>query len=375
MASRTKLIILFLLVAISGWLFYQKIYLPKTTYSYIVAKQGIMKKRVFGIGEVSAKNLYPLCFNNGGRVQKITKEEGEWVKKGELIASLDPVDLKERLQAAQAALKKADFTLQSVKKAFPSLKAKEHLALLTFKRYQALFKQGFAAQAEFDKAKASYQSAKAELESAKMQIKAALAQKEEAAANVASIQEHIKRLNLYAPFDGVVVSKNAQIGQTLLPQSSVITLVRPKELWVKIYIDERQAGTLHKGAKASVVLRSRSMQQFIGYIARIEPKSDPVTEERIIDIAFAKPLNSFSIGEQAQATITTGIVKAVIVPSSVLTHGGVWVYRDGKAYFQKIKVVAQNSKKVAIEGVDEGTKILIPNPKKKPLFEGARVHL
>lgn len=145
---------------------------------------------------------------------------------------------------------------------------------------------------------------------------------------------------------------------------------------MRIYIDERKAGAVKLHQKAKIRLRSQSKKLFDGYVARIEPKSDPVTEERVVDIACAKVPKPFFLNEQAEATIYVGKLKnVVIIPAKVLIHGGVWVYKNGKVHFQKVKVLATKNDKVAVDGLKAGTKILIPDLHKKPLSEGTKVFL
>ncbi|WP_292655912.1 efflux RND transporter periplasmic adaptor subunit, partial [Nitratifractor sp.] len=105
--------ILALMIVGGAVLFYKKVYLPKSTYHYETAKRGDLDLTVFGIGNVSAKNIHPIASNTGGKILKIFKDQGESVKKGDLIATLDPVDLPDQLAQAKALLEKTIYETEA----------------------------------------------------------------------------------------------------------------------------------------------------------------------------------------------------------------------------------------------------------------------
>ena len=365
-----------IVVIAAAALFYEKVYIPKSTYKAIEAKRGDLTLTVFGIGNVSAKNIHPIASNTGGKLLKIFKDQKEWVKKGETIALLDPVDMPDQLAQAEAAHKKARYETVAAQKELEALRAQHRLARLTFDRYEKLHKKGYAAQAEYDKARADLQAVTAQIEAAKARIDAGRAEQKRAQKSIDALKQKIDRLRVVSPMDGYIVSKDAQAGQTIAPQQPIVTVVDPKEVWVRAYIDERISGKIAEGQKASIVLRSQAGKPLAGFVARIEAESDPVTEERVVDVAFEKVPFPFYINEQAEVTIATGkLHDTVLVPVKLIRRGGVWVYRDGEAHFVKLKILGRNDQYAGVEGVKAGTKILVPDPHKKPLFNGADIRL
>jgi len=74
--------------------------------------------------------------------------------------------------------------------------------------------------------------------------------------------------------------------------------------------------------------------------------------------------------------IETGrLSNVLLIPLDLIQRGGVWVYKNGEAHFKKIEIVGKNDKFAGVKGIEEGEKILVPDPHKKPLFEGADVRL
>ena len=368
--------ILALVIGGAAVLFYKKVYLPKSTYRYETAKRGDLNLTVFGIGNVSAKNIHPIASNSGGKILKIFKDQGKSVQKGELIATLDPVDLPDQLAQAKALLEKTRFETEASRQELKQLLAQQELARTNFRRYETLNKRGYAAQEEYDKARTDLKVVEAQIAAAKARIASSLAEQKRSQKSVDALQQKIDRLRVLSPMDGYIVRKDAEAGQTIAAQQPIITVVDPGEVWVKAYIDERISGQIAKGQKAQIVLRSKAGQKLPGIVARIEAESDPVTEERVVDVAFDKVPIPFYLNEQAEVTIRTGQVKgAILVPLTLIRHDGVWVYRKGEAHFVKLEILGKNDRFAAVKGLREGEKILIPDPHKKPLFEGADIRL
>ncbi len=371
-----KWTVIFAVLVGGAVIFYNKVYIPKATYAYVTAKKGDLKLTVFGIGTVSAKNIYPVGSNSGGKLLKVFKDQGEWVEKGEIVATLDPVDLPDQLAQAEALLKKARYETLAARKELEGLYAQHELAALTFKRYDTLYRKGYAAQAEYDKARTDLTSVEAQIEASKARIASSKAECERAQKSIDALKQKIDRLAIVSPIDGYIISKDAEAAQTIAAQQPVVTIVDTKSIWVKANVDERISGVIEKGQRADIVLRSQDGAPLAGHVARIEAKSDPVTEERIVDVAFDKVPFPFHIDEQAEVSIETGrLHNVVLVPLHLIRRGGVWVYNDGEAHFKKVEILGKNDKEAAVEGLTTNEKILVPDSRKKPLFDGVDIRI
>ena len=115
----------------------------------------------------------------------------------------------------------------------------------------------------------------------------------------------------------------------------MFTLIDPKTIWVLAYIDESKAGEIKVGEPAEIVLRSHANQRLHGRVARIEPESDRVNEERKVEIAFDQIPAYANLGEQAEVYITTvRLPQALLVPEAAIIglgkkQGTVWTVEDG----------------------------------------------
>ena len=111
MSKIVKYLIILVAVGMGVFVFYNKIYVPKTTYKTISPEVGSLYVEVFGIGNVGAQNIYSINAQTGGKIVSILSDEGKWVKKGDLLVTIDTVDIPQLLEEAKISVKKANFEL------------------------------------------------------------------------------------------------------------------------------------------------------------------------------------------------------------------------------------------------------------------------
>ena len=379
MSKLIKYLLILVFIALAGFIFYTKVYIPKSTYKIISPKVGSLDVEVFGIGNVGAKNIYTVNAQMGGKILSILSDEGLWVKKGDLLVTMDSVDIPELLESAKISVKKANSELEAAQKELKSLQAQKNLALVTYNRFAKLKKQSFVSQSEYDKVKADLDAISAQLDSAKAHINSAKIEVIRAKQGVQSLEVKLSRYQIYAPIDGYVISKDAEIEQSVTPSQSILRVVNPNTVWIRAYIDETISGNVKVGQKTSILLRSQSDKKFDGYVKRIVAQSDAITGEREVDIAFDKLPIPFFMNEQAEVFISTEHFEDIVkIPSTVIIyHGkeaGVWVDKNTKAHFQNIEIIARGEKELGVTGLDNEAKVLIEAPRNKALKEGMKVH-
>ena len=365
-------------ICIAAFIFYNKVFIPKSSYKTLSPTVGSLNVEVFGIGNVGAKNIYVINAQMGGKIVSILTDEGMWVKKGDLLITMDSVDIPELLDSAKISVEKSNSELEASQRELKSLQAQKDLALVTYTRFAKLKKQSFVSQSEYDKAKADLDAISAQLDSANARINTGKIEITRAIKGVESLQVKLSRYKIYAPVDGYVVSRDAEVAQSMTPSQSILQIVDPKTVWIKAYIDEKISGNVTVGQKANITLRSQNDKIFSGYVKRIVAQSDAVTQEREVNIAFDTLPNPFYINEQAEVSIATKHFKNIVkIPSTaVLYQGenvGVWVNENGKAHFQSLEIIARGEKELGVTGVDKDAKILIATPKNKALKEGMSV--
>ncbi len=368
-----------LILAAGGFLFYQKVYLPKSSYATYTPTVGDTTVEVFGIGQLDARDIYRVGSAVGGKILAVKVEQGSYIHKGDTIATLDPVDLEERLLSAKTSLKRVQTDLTSAKQTLSIAKEQAALAKSTYERDLKIFRTNGISKRVFEKSKTAMLTSKAQVGIAEAKIASTKLRLQEIQSEIKGLQKRLAQMTITAPVDGYIIEKNVLAGQSIPPAFTLVKIVDPKTLWIKTWIDERISGKVKIGQKATITLRSRETMPYEGVVRRIAAVSDPVTQEREVDVGFVKIPEPFYINEQAEVSIKVETFSGLFrIPLRyfVTYQGkkGVWVDQDGKAHFVPLAIVAEDGEFAGVKrGVDTQTKILIPDPKKKPLKEGGRI--
>jgi RND family efflux transporter MFP subunit len=375
-----KYTIITLFIAIGGALFYNKVYIVKSTFATTKPTKGDLHITVRGIGNVDAKNIYTITAQSGGEIENIYFDEGQWVKRGDLLLTIDPVDLPMLLDEQKVALKKAKQEVQTTQSDLESLKAQKTLILVTYNRYKKLLEQKYVTQAEYDKASSDLQNIDAQINASKAKIASAKLEIQRLQKSMEAIDAKLQRFKVYSPVDGYIISKEAEAAQYVLPSAPVFKIVDPKTLWVVANIDERVAKGIKLDQKASIKLRSQPNVKLNGNVERIVAISNLVTLEREIAIGFETTPIPFYINEQAEVNIKVQKYENVVkIPLNLITtkdgKKGVWVANSDNAYFHPISILAQNDEEAAISsGIDADTELLVPTSSNKPLSNGMKIY-
>ena len=192
------------------------------------------------------------------------------------------------------------------------------------------------------------------------------------------LRQQRQNLRLMAPRDGIVTSRDAEPGSTVIAGQSVVKLIEPESLWVKVRLDQGRSRGLTVGLPAQVSLRSNLATKLNGKVARVEPVSDSVTEERIAFVALEKLPSGLTVGELAEVSVnTTPGISTPTLPNAAIKHTvqgtGIWVVREGKPVFAKV-AVGETSLDGLVQirdGLHEGDVVITYSDKE--LAEGSRI--
>lgn len=380
MNKSIKYFIIVIIITLLGTLFYNKVYIPKTTFETLSPTVGDLSVSISGIGNVGAKDIYSITAQTGGKVLVINTDIGEWVQKGDLLVVMDGVDLVEQLEVAKATRQKSKYDIKASQEELMSLESQKRLLEITYNRYAKLKEQKFASQAEYDKAKTDLDGINANINATKARIGSTKASEQVAEKNIDVIEAKIARLKVFAPVDGYVIEKSVEVAQNVLPSTPILKIVDTKTLWVETKIDERISSSIKLGQSATITLRSQPNKQYEGVVKRVHVVSDAVTLEREVDVAFVNTPKPFYINEQSEVSINIQTLSNVLkVPTKVVVQNsgklGVWIVKDGNAYFKGIEKIAQDENEVAVKNITKDITILVPDASKKALKDGMKIHL
>lgn len=304
-----------LLLAGFGWVVASNGPLAPVKVTLASVHEQPVKASVFGIGTVEARYNYRLGPTTAGRIKQVLADVGESVQAGQVIAEMDAVDLNARIQAAGLAVERATASIATAEASFK-------LADTENRRTASLASRQLVSQSNADVHKQEAVIAKSALDVARKEQQRLQAEQQ-------ALQQQLANLSITAPVAGIITSREAEPGTSLVAGQAILTLADPQSYWVKVRIDQSQAQGLQTGQTTAIVLRSNPQQALPGKLVRIEPVSDSITEERIAAVAIDQPPTSLSPGELAEVTILTSQKsKALAIPNAAIhqleRQAGVW---------------------------------------------------
>ncbi|HQU80978.1 MAG TPA: efflux RND transporter periplasmic adaptor subunit [Azonexus sp.] len=342
------------------------------------AEAGPVATSLFGIGTIEARRSYFIGPTAAGRVQSIHVDVGDSVKAGQVLAEIDPIDLDERMRSLEAAYARAQSAVVAAEAQRKDTQARSELARLNAKRYLDLGEKRFVSSSAVESKQQELTSAQAAQEASDANLLGAHQELNRLKADQEGLRQQRQNLRLVAPQDGIVTSRDAEPGSTVIAGQSVVKLIEPGSLWVKVRLDQGRSRGLTVGLPAQVSLRSNLAAKLNAKVARVEPVSDSVTEERIAFVALEKLPSSLTVGELAEVSVnTTPGISTPTLPNAAIKHTvqgtGIWVVREGKPVFAKV-AVGETSLDGLVQirdGLHEGDVVITYS--EKELAEGSRI--
>ncbi len=262
------------------------------------------------------------------RITELPFDEGQWVDKGTLLARLDDADYRQQVAIDNAQLAMAERQLDSARQKLEAANAtvaddKADLAQrqLDYDRNQKLFEQTVISADTRDRTETALKQSRAALNrdvamsrSAERDIEVAEATIKSAAENLKLAQIDLGYTVLEAPFSGVILTRQAELGEVMQPGTPVVTMADLDHVWLRGYIDETDLGRVHWGQPATVTTDTYPGKQYRGHVtfiasdAEFTPKSVETHKERVtlvyrIKIEVENPNHELKPGMPADATI------------------------------------------------------------------------
>lgn len=341
--------------------------LAPVTVTVAEVKSKSIAPALFGIGTVEARYTYKIGPTVAGRVQRLEVHVGDRVKGGQVLGEMDPVDLDDRVRSQESEFKRAEAALREAKARQAYAKAQLH-------RYEQLFAVRSTSEEIVATKRQELQIADAVLTVAREDVARARSDRE-------ALITQGDNLRLIAPADGLVSSRDADPGTTVVAGQAVVEVIDPKSLWLNVRFDQISAAGLAAGLPARIVLRSRNGHVLAGRLLRVEPKADAVTEEMLTKVSFDLPPDPLPpLGELAEVTVDLPALPAApVIPNAAIHREngqvGVWQVMDGDLHFTPVKLGAADlGGQVQIrEGLKDGDRVVVYS--EKALTTRSRIHV
>jgi len=343
-----------LLVAL-GWVATKSGPLAPIRVTVTTVTVGEVSPALFGIGTVEAQRSYLIGPTAAGRVKRVLVDVGHTVKAGQLLAEMEPVDLDSRVESTVAAAERGRSTVAAAEAQERDARSRQELAAAEARRATALGEAGVVSQSTVDAVRKELRSAEAQLAVAEAALAGVRRDISRLDADLGGARQQRANVRLLAPVDGIVTSRAAEAGSTVVAGQAVLTLEDPRSLWIALRLDQARSTGLRVGLPAEITLRSSPLTSFAGRVARLEPTSDSVTEERLAKVAFDPLPPGVSTGEMAEVTLRLPMVsKVLVIPNASLrsrgAQAGVWIHANGQLRFAPVTTGA--------EGLDGAVQIL-----------------
>lgn len=332
--------------------------------------------QVYGNGTVEAKVVVGVSSKITGRIVELYVDQGDQVKRGQLLAKLENDDFIQQQHQSEAGVNRSAANLNVEQATLQKAKANLMLAEKNAQRYRALAEKNLVSKLEAEQYENTYQVAKEEVVRSSAALESAKMEQSANRAGLGFAKSKVGDTLIYAPQDGVIVTRDLEKGAIVTPGMSIFTMADPRTVWVKANVDESLLKGVAIGKKANITLRSSATEQFPGQVARLGRQSDRVTEELEVDVAFNEPLKNFRLGEQADVNIIAEMKKDVpsIPAAAIVTKEkkrGVWVVSNGRLAFKPVSfgIEDRNGFTEIISGLDGGEQIAMAQPQVMTLFK------
>jgi RND family efflux transporter MFP subunit len=349
--------------------------LPVETYTVATAYPSQAYTLLNATGYVVAQRKAAVASKATGRLEWLGVREGSNVREGEVLARLENRDVVAKREQAAANVKLAQANLEQAQ-------AELQEAERAFQRSRDLLARKFVSQAAHDTAVARLDKAKAAISGQRAAI--AVAQ-----ANLRATQVEVEQTLIRAPFDGVVLTKNANVGDVITPfssalgsQAAVVTMADMSTLEVEADVSESSVGKVRLDQPCEIQLDALPEARFRGVVARMVPTVDRAKATVTVKVRFIdkdpRVLPEMSakvafLSQELPPELRTR--RTVIDPDAIVQRNGrrvVYVVREDRAVETPIEVGDKLGDWIEVsKGVEPGDKV-VANPSAK-LHDGDRI--
>jgi RND family efflux transporter MFP subunit len=301
-------------------------------------------------GYVVAQRKASVASKATGRLIYLAVVEGDAVKKGQIIARLEDSDVKAELDQAKANLQLNEASLQDSKN--------------SYERQEKLYALGGTSKSDLDAADANYKRVLASISVAKAEVQGA--------------EVALENTLIRAPFDGTVLTKDADVGEIVSPlgasstsRAAVVTMADMSSLQVEADVSESNIERIKVGQDCEITLDAYPDSRYAGYVAKIVPTADRSKATVLVKIAFRK-YDSKVLPEMSSKVLflnkkieeKTLTEKAIlVVPNTAIRKSGdieyVYRVRDGRVLEVEIKTGRILGDYIeVISGIEEGDRVI-----------------
>jgi len=301
-------------------------------------------------GTVTARTVSAISSRVMGTVTTVHVKEGQRVKAGQPLITLDARDLDEKVKGAESAYNEA-------LKALGSATHQRDLARTTYERFQKLHEQNALSTQELDNVKTRKNVSELEYQRVEAMVRRA-----EAGLKEARVYKGFASIT--SPIDGIISSKKTDTGSMATPGMPLMMVEDDSAYRVEAAVDERFLNTMVTGMSAEVSVSGHVVE---GHVVEIVPSVDPVSRTFIVKLEVAG--GALRSGQYVKVSFATGRKVSLLVPAKAVVRKGqlTGVYRvddNGLVTYRLIKAGKMHGQSVEIlSGIEPGERVVVDNVK------------
>ena len=261
-------------------------------------------------GVATAAGETPLSFRVSGTIRTLPVRLGERIKKGQLLATLDPADLQVQSSQSSAQYEASQAQLQSTETQLAAARA-------AYDRTTKLYESNSVSLSEFEQARSQFQNAQAQVEASRSQLSASGAQ-------VRAARNQVGYTRLTAPFDGVITALPAEANEYAGSGKTILTLSTEKDPEVEVNLPESRIGVVSTKMPVTITFPSLNGQQFKGTVTEVAYASGDAPSYPVA-IRIIEPTPAIRPGMAASVQFSfhdgTGPDNLLLTPIESVTEG------------------------------------------------------
>lgn len=251
-------------------------------------------------------------------VLQVLKDNGDLVRRGEVLARLDPTAIQDGLRSAQDNARNAALSLDQAER--------------NLQRLKTLRASGMTSLQALDDAEVRRNSATSELSASQ--------------ARAAQARQQLERTLVRAPFDGVVSERKVSAGDTAAIGKELLKVIDPTSMRFAGRVSADKIGVVAIGQPVSFRINGYAGQAFRGKVIRVDPSANEVTRQVEVLVSFLDATQPRVSGLYAEGTIESASAQALTLPESVLLRAGdkssVWLIKAGALHQAELSLGARD---------------------------------
>jgi len=369
---------LVILVALAGVVYWLR-FRPVPVHGYRISKGEIVAE-VMGTGTLESRMQTAVSSKISGRIVALLVDQGDRVEAGQVLVRLDDSELVQQVEIARSALAAAKAAVDRVETDERRTKAVMDKVLRDHERNRRLFANKSISVNEIENSEKSLTVAEADFASARA---ASVEKKKNLIVAQNTLDYNLARLDdtvIKAPFNGLIVRRDREPGDVVVPGSSIFVLISTQELWIRAWVDETDLAKLSPGQASRIVFRSEPDHPYPGKVARLGRETDRETRQFVVDVEVnALPVN-WSVGQRAEVYIqTVRKTDVVVVPLRFLLRNkdriGLYLVDGGQASWRPLNIGVRGREAVEVLGGLAPGDTVITSVGPREITDGRRVKL